>query len=74
MTKIKKVGHFGRMVGLSNRLKVYEFLQKHPDALVQDVSSALGLNRRSVGPHIWAIREGWRPQDSGVVDKAQVLS
>lgn len=62
MNERGRMGHYARAKGAANRLKIYEFIQKNPDALVREVADALGLSRQAAGAHIWAIRDGWKPE------------
>lgn len=50
-------------VGAENRLKVYEYFQENPDAMMKEAREDLGFSAPTLRGHVRAINEGWRPDE-----------
>lgn len=61
----KRRGWKGHMIGEENKLSVWAFMQRVPDATVTRISAATGISRATVTKAVQAIRAGWTPNNGG---------
>lgn len=45
-----------------NRLRVFEAMRDNLGITATEIANTLGLSRPTVGRHVAAIREGWKPE------------
>jgi len=61
VTPQKSIGELQAQRGLATRERLYFWFAENPCSAQQEACDALGLSRATVGKHVAAIRDGWRP-------------